>query len=114
MPDSRWLILCVLFVARTVMGCQFQTVVSKALFLIGSFAIDDTQRGTLIGLCMLPCIFMALPGGMLEQRFGAKRLVLAGLLLMAAGGALMGVGSSFLPVVAGNRSPASGAVRSAR
>jgi MFS family permease len=96
------------------MACQLQTVASTSLFLIGSFAIDDTQRGTLIGLCMLPCIFMALPGGMLGQHFGAKRLVLAGLLLMAAGGALMGIGSSFLPVVAGRRSPASGAVRSAR
>jgi MFS family permease len=95
------------------MACQLQTVASTAPFLVGSFAIDDAQLGVLIGLFRLPGIFTALPGGMLGQRFGAKRLVLAGLLLMAAGGALMGVGSSFLPVVAGRRSPASGAVRSA-
>ena len=87
---SRWLILGVLFFARTAMACQFQTVGSTAPFLIGSFAIDYTRLGTLIGLYMLPGIFFALPGGMLGQRFGAKRLVLAGLLLMAAGGALMG------------------------
>lgn len=87
--------LCVLFVARTVMACQFQTVASTAPFVIGSLAIDYTQLSTLIGLYMLPGIFMALPGGMLGQRFGAKRLVLAGLLLMVAGGGLMSAGSSF-------------------
>jgi fucose permease len=82
---GRWLILCVLFVARTVMACQFQTVASTAPLLIGSFAIDYTQLGTLIRLYMLPGIFIVLPGGMLGQRFGAKWLVLAGLLLMAVG-----------------------------
>ena len=84
--DGRWLILGVLFVARTVMACQFQTVASTAPFLIGSLAIDYTQLGTLIGFYRLPGIFMALPGGMLGQRFGAKRLVLAGLLLIAPQG----------------------------
>jgi hypothetical protein len=38
----------------------------------------------------LPGIVIALPGGMLGQRFGAKRVVLAGLALMAIGGAVMG------------------------
>ena len=50
---------------------------------------------------MLAGIFMALPGGMLGRRFGAKRLVLAGLLLMAAGGAPMGAGCNFLLVANG-------------
>ena len=36
---------------------------------------------------MLPGIAIALPGGMLGQRFGAKRVVLIGLALMALGGA---------------------------
>jgi hypothetical protein len=38
---------------------------------------------------------------MLGQRFGAKRLVLAGLLLMAAGGTLIGASCSFLLVAIG-------------
>jgi hypothetical protein len=65
-----WLILCVVFVARTALACQFESVALSASFLIGSFATDDTQFGTLIGLYMLPGIFMALPGSMLGQRFG--------------------------------------------
>src|SRR5664280_2081294 len=51
------------------MACQLQTVASTSLFLIGSFAIDDRQRGTLIGLCMLPCIFMAFPGRHVRAAF---------------------------------------------
>jgi len=39
---------------------------------------------------MLPGILLSCRAGMPGQRFGAKRLVLTGLLLRAAGGAPMG------------------------
>ncbi len=106
----RWLILFVLFIARTVMGCQFQTVGSTAPFLSDAFAVDFTQIGTLIGLYMLPGIVIALPGGVLGQRFGAKRMVLAGLVLMALGGAAMGVSGSFLTLSGGRLVSGVGAV----
>jgi predicted MFS family arabinose efflux permease len=92
------------------MAVQFQTVGSTASFLHASFAIDFTQVGTLIGLYMLPGIFIALPGGVLGQRFGSKRMVLLGLLLMAAGGALMGIASSFAVLAAGRLISGVGAV----
>ena len=107
---TRWLMLLVLFIARTAMACQFQSVASTAPFLIDALAIDFARLGTLIGLYMLPGIFVALPGGMLAQRFGAKNLVLVGLLLMALGGALMGASTSFLPVAAGRLISGTGAV----
>lgn len=106
----RWLMLLVLFIARTAMACQFQSVASTAPFLIDAFAIDFARLGALIGLYMLPGIFIALPGGMLGQRFDAKKLVLAGLLLMALGGALMGTGTSFLVVAYGRLISGIGAV----
>lgn len=108
--DRRWLILAALFIGRAVMAVQFQTVGSTAPFLRGAFAIDYAQIGTLIGLYMLPGIFIALPGGVLGQRFGAKRVVLVGLLLMAAGGALMGVASSFAVLAVGRLVSGIGAV----
>ncbi len=109
-PRDRWPILAILFVARMAMAVQFQTVGSTAPFLHESFAIDFTQVGTLIGLYMLPGIFIALPGGVLGQRFGSKRMVLLGLLMMAAGGALMGVASSFAVLAAGRLISGVGAV----
>jgi MFS family permease len=98
--------LAVLFVARTAMGFQFQTVASAGPFLLDALAVDFTALGALIGLYMLPGIFIALPGGLLGQRFGAKRMVRAGLGLMAIGGAVMGVSSSFASAAAGGSSPA--------
>lgn len=94
-PD-RWRMLFVLFLARTAMAYQFQTVPSDGPLLIESLGLGFTQLGTLIGLYMLPGIVIALPGGMLAQRFGAERVVLSGLVLMAVGGALMGADSVFL------------------
>jgi len=98
---SRWLMLLVLFVARTAMACQFQSVASSAASLVDALEIDFTSLGGLIGLYMLPGIFIALPGGVLGQRFGAKPLFLMGLLLMAAGGAGMGASHSFQGLAVG-------------
>ena len=95
LPD-RWRMLSVLFLARTAMAYQFQTVASDGPFLIDTLGIGFAQLGTLIGLYMLPGIVIALPGGMLGQRFGVKRLVLVGLILMAVGGALMGADTAAL------------------
>ena len=107
---SRWLMLLILFVARTTMACQFQSVASTAPVLVDALAIDFARLGTLIGLYMFPGIFVALPGGMLAQRFGAKNLVLVGLLLMTFGGVLMAASVSFLPVVDGRLISGMGAV----
>jgi cyanate permease len=99
-PD-RWRMLFVLFLARTAMAYQFQTVPSDGPFLIENLGLGFAQLGTLIGLYMLPGIVIALPGGMLAQRFGAQRVVLSGLALMVLGGALMGLES--VPLVFAGR-----------
>jgi len=41
--NSRWLILGVLFVARTAMGFQYQTIGSVAPSLIGEFALASPK-----------------------------------------------------------------------
>lgn len=83
----RWVILLVLFFARTAMAYQFQTIGSLGPILVHAFKIDFAWLGTLIGLYMLPGAVIALPGGLLGQRYGAKNIGLVGLLLMAIGGA---------------------------
>jgi len=110
MGGNRWLMLAVLFLARTAIALQFQTVASVRPFLMDALAIDFAALGALIGLYLLPGIVIALPGGMLGQRFGAKRVVLAGLALMAIGGAVMGVSTSFTAAAAGRVISGTGAV----
>jgi predicted MFS family arabinose efflux permease len=107
---NRWFILAVLFLARTAMAVQFQSVGSLAPILAHEIAFDYAAIGTLIGLYMLPGVVIALPGGVLMQRFGAVAIALVGLAAMAAGGALMGTTTSFTALVAGRLMSGTGAV----
>src|SRR6266545_3289962 len=91
----RWLILFVLFLARTALALQFQAVASAGPLLISALAIDYASLGLLIGLHSLPGVAIAIPGGVVGQRLGAKRVVLIGLCLMTVGGIVMGFSQSF-------------------
>jgi predicted MFS family arabinose efflux permease len=108
--QKHWLMLAVLFLARTTMALQFQTVASTGPFLLDALEMDFAALGALIGLYMLPGVVIALPGGLFGQRFGAKRVVLAGLVLMALGAAMMAVSSSFAAAAAGRLIAGTGAV----
>src|SRR3982750_2217143 len=89
---ERWLILAVLFLARTAMAFQFQAVAALSSFVVADFGINNTQLGLLIGLYLLPGIVIAYPGGLIGQRFGDKRIALIGVMLMVAGGLLTATG----------------------
>jgi predicted MFS family arabinose efflux permease len=102
MGPNRWFILTVLFLARTAMGLQFQTVGSVGPILVDGLGIDYAGVGLLIGLYLFPGIFIALPGGMLGERFGAKVVAIVGLALMIAGGVVMGL-SAWFPALAMGR-----------
>src|SRR5262245_57627961 len=67
---ERWLILAILTFARTVMGFQFQSVAAISPFLIDQLHMSYAALGTLIGLYLLPGAAVAIPGGVLAQRFG--------------------------------------------
>ena len=94
--SARWRCLAALTLARAAIGFQFQAVAAVAPLLAGELAIDKTQLGWLIGLYLLPGVAFALPGGLLGQRFGDKRLVLIGLALMAIGGAALALAETFV------------------
>ncbi len=66
---SRWVILAVLFLARTAMGFQFQSVATLSSFLIPDLNIDYTQLGLLIGFYLLPGTVIAYPSGLLVLAF---------------------------------------------
>lgn len=63
MITNRWIILLVLFVARTAMGFQLQSVASVSPLLVEDLAIDFARLGALIGVYMLPGVVVAAPGG---------------------------------------------------
>jgi len=84
--SQRWAMLLVIFVTRTSLGFQFQSIAALTPFLVAAFDLSWAQVGLLMGLFMLPGVVFALPGGLLGQRFGSLRIVMAGLGLMIVGG----------------------------
>ena len=106
---ERWLILLVLFLARTAMGFQFQAVAALSSFVVADFGIGYTQLGLLIGLYLLPGILIAYPGGLLGQYFGDKRIAVLGMTLMIVGGMLTATGD-YTTVFAGRLISGIGAV----
>ncbi|NIR84984.1 MAG: MFS transporter, partial [Gammaproteobacteria bacterium] len=106
----RWVVLIALTLARTTMGLQFQSVAAVGPILVETLDLSYAALGTLIGFYLLPGMAVALPGGWLGQRFGDKRIVLLGLALMTAGGALLAASESYAPMIAGRIVSGAGAV----
>ena len=88
MPEmaNRWTALALVFLTRTSMGFQFQSVASVAPLMIADLGLSYTQLGTLTGLYMLPGVLFAATGSLIGQRLGERRVVLGGLGLMVLGG----------------------------
>lgn len=110
MISNRWLVLAVLFAARSAMGFQFQSVASVSPLLMQDLAIDFALLGALIGVWMLPGVVVAIPGGLLGRRFGDKNVVVAGLALMALGSFVTAAAHSYAPAIAGRIVSGAGAV----
>jgi MFS family permease len=81
--------LILLFTVRLSMAFQFQSVASMSPTLMKQYGVGLGDIGFLISLYLAPGLAFALPGGEIGRRFGDKRVVLFGLVLMIAGGLAM-------------------------
>ena len=97
----RWIILLVLFFARTVMAFQFQSIAALSPFIMDSLAITLADIGLLIGLYSGPGVIVAIGGGAVATLFGDKRTVVASLVLMVLGGVMVAYAPSLGWAVAG-------------
>ena len=106
----RWLILFVLFVARTAMEFQYQTIGSAAPALIRDLGINFAELGTLIGLYHVTGVFLSLPSGIILRWVGDKTLCATGLALMAAGGLVVAEAHGYPVAFAGRLSSSVGVI----
>ena len=97
MLTNRWIVLGVLFLARTALGYTYQSVASVSPLLAVDLTLNFAEIGALIGFFGLPGMFVALPGGLLGKRFGDVKVAVGGLTLMALGGFLMATGMASPP-----------------
>jgi len=98
---NRWFMITLIFVARMSMALQFQSIAPAAPLLVADLSLSYAEVGLLIGVYLLPGTLLALPGGMLGQRFGNRRVTLWGLGLMLSGGLITGESHTFWFACAG-------------
>lgn len=84
--SARWRMLLLLFACRTGLGLQFQALGSVSDPLVAALGLSYTEVGTLIGLFMLPGLFLALPVGYAGRYLRDRSIVVIGLACLAAGG----------------------------
>lgn len=92
---ARWAMLVLLFVCRTSLGFQFQTVGAVSNDLAAELGLSFAQIGTLIGLFMLPGMALALPSGYAARFVSDRTLVALGLLATGIGGGLAALAPGF-------------------
>ena len=78
--QNRWIILFVLFFARTAMAFQFQSIAALSPLMIDSLLLSITEIGLLIGLYLGPGVIVAILGGSVASVFGDKRIVVVSLI----------------------------------
>ncbi len=98
---SRWFLLAMLFVCRTGLGFQFQTLGSVSNQLVSELGFSFTEIGTLIGLFMLPGLVVALPCGYATRFLSDRVLVGLGLLALGIGGGMAAIADGFGLIAAG-------------
>jgi predicted MFS family arabinose efflux permease len=108
--NSRWLVLAAVFIARTSMGYQFQSIGSIGPILVIQLAIDFAVLGSLIGVYKLPGLFLAIPSGFLGNRFGEKTMLVLGMSMMALGGFATALSDVYSVVYLGRAVSGAGAV----
>jgi len=97
----RWLMLLILFVVRLAMGFQFQSVASTSAQLVDNFGLSYAEVGTLIGLFLLPGVFISIPSGALTRAVSDKNLLMVGAVAMVIGAGVMGSASDATTLYAG-------------
>jgi predicted MFS family arabinose efflux permease len=74
----------------------FQSVPPLLSLIVAELHISDAQAGLLMGLFALPGIFISIPGRLIADHFGTKKIGVISLILMIIGTFVVGVSNSFL------------------
>ena len=91
----RWTILGLGTFCILTFGVVFQSIPPLIGILVEALNISYARAGTLMGLFILPGIFLSIPGGMLTDRFGPRKVGVASLLGLTLGTAIVALSGSY-------------------
>ena len=91
----RWTILGLGTFCILTYGVIFQSIPPLIGILVEVLNVSYARAGALMGLFILPAIFLSIPGGMLTDRFGPRSVGVASLLSMILGTAIVASGGNY-------------------
>lgn len=91
----RWKILAMAYACQISFALVFQSIPPLLRLVVSEFELTHAQAGLLMSLFALPGIFISIPGGIISDRYGVKRVAVASMLFMIAGTFTLGVSGSF-------------------
>lgn len=94
-PGRRWVILGVIYLCMLAFALVLQSVPPVLSLIMADLGLSHVQGGLLMSFFALPGIIVAIPAGMLADRYSQKTIILVSLGLMIVGPALVASGNSF-------------------
>ena len=98
---SPWKILIYIYVFMLVFALVFQSMPPVFGFIISSLGISHAQAGALMSFFGLPGIFISIPGGILADIYGSKKIGICALIITLIGSLMVGLGNNFSLLVTG-------------
>ena len=99
--SNPYKILLIIFLATAAYGMALQSIPPLLIAIIEDLKLSHAQGGLLMSLFALPGIFFSIPGGMLADVYGPKKVGLVSLLLMLAGMLTVSFGTTFTVLALG-------------
>ncbi|MFZ2330509.1 MAG: MFS transporter [Atribacterota bacterium] len=99
--QEHWKVLVYIYFFTLVFALTFQSIPPLLGFLVQSLGISHTQAGALMSLFGLPGILISIPGGILADVYGPKRVGITALLITLIGSLLVGLGKNYSLLLTG-------------
>jgi MFS family permease len=93
--NYRWNILWLATFCMLTFAVIFQSIPPILRILVDDLHITYAKAGALMGLFTLPSIVLALPGGILVDRFGSRNIGIVSLLTITLGTIIVALGTSY-------------------
>jgi MFS family permease len=97
----RWVMLFVIYLSMLAFAIVLQSVPPVLSLMLDELGLSHAQGGLLMSFFALPGIFVAVPAGILADRYSQKLITILSLALMMAGSLLFASGDSLAVLVAG-------------
>lgn len=97
----RWVMLFVIYLSTLAFAIVLQSVPPVLSLILEELRLSHAQGGLLMSFFALPGIFVAIPAGILADRYSQKLIGVLSLALMIAGSLLFAVGDSLTMLAAG-------------